>query len=289
MSYSLVKAAWDLDIPYTEKFILICLCDHADDNGMCWPSVARIVEKTGVCERAVQRCLKWLREGGFFTVDDKMHRSRTYLIDPRIWCTPAANAPRSKCTSTPAFNAPLPRSKCTQIDKEPINEYTNVIFTRETDAIADPEPVAKRAKKQAQPRTQKTELPDDWQPSPFNSGTSSHRIASRWSHSQQALELESFTAHHRKLGNKFSSWQAAWSTWVLNTERFANGNTGNRSSAGSGQRTRQPNSDGFTNACNQALDNLRAQGSGATGFGEDSPFDSGRGFTPRLALVTAAG
>jgi hypothetical protein len=35
------------------------------------------------------------------------------------------------------------------------------------------------------------------------------------------MELESFRAHHGKEGSKFVDWQKAWSTWILNTVRFA--------------------------------------------------------------------
>jgi hypothetical protein len=37
-----MASAWELDIPSTEKMVLLCLCDFSGDEGVCWPSVPTI-------------------------------------------------------------------------------------------------------------------------------------------------------------------------------------------------------------------------------------------------------
>lgn len=108
MSIRLLSAAWDLDIGSTEKMVLMCLCDHANDDGVCWPSVARIVRKTSKSERTVQTALKWLRENGFFVIDGVNGTTPKYVLDPRKICTPAEIAPPQKLRRTPAKSAPKP-------------------------------------------------------------------------------------------------------------------------------------------------------------------------------------
>jgi hypothetical protein len=108
MSIKLMAAAWDLQIGSTEKFVLMCLCDHANDDGICWPSISRICEKVSKSERTVQGALKWLCDNGYFEFSDGDHKSRTYSLDPRKICTPQnlhpaeiAKHPRRNCKIPP--------------------------------------------------------------------------------------------------------------------------------------------------------------------------------------------
>jgi Helix-turn-helix domain len=118
MSIRLTSAAWDLSIGSTEKFVLMCLCDHANDDGMCWPSVARICEKVSKSERTVQTALKWLSDEGYFTVRDGVQKSRTYQLDPRKICTPQISHPAT-FVEKHAKVAPHPRKFRTQTIIEP--------------------------------------------------------------------------------------------------------------------------------------------------------------------------
>jgi DNA-binding transcriptional regulator YhcF (GntR family) len=67
----------------------------------------------------------------------------------------------------------------------------------------------------------KSALPDGWKPQPFSEGSKCRSIVDRWSPDQLALQVERFTAHHQTRGNRFTDWQAAWKTWVLNSSDFA--------------------------------------------------------------------
>lgn len=80
----------------------------------------------------------------------------------------------------------------------------------------------------------KKPLPDDWEPGEFGEATQSRTIVSGWSQLEFQRQLEAFRAHHRREGNRYPDWQAAWSTWVLNSQRFADRDADRGASKGNG-------------------------------------------------------
>ena len=55
MAINVIDLVWELDLPPTEKYILIAYVDHSDKNGeSIFPSLARVAWKTGKSKRSVQ-------------------------------------------------------------------------------------------------------------------------------------------------------------------------------------------------------------------------------------------
>lgn len=97
-----MSACWPLEgMSPAQKAVLISLADNANDEGVCWPSVATIGVRTCLSERAVRNALRWLEESGLLTSNQRFGRSTWYSV------TPARYAPGSKCP--PAPDAPSPR------------------------------------------------------------------------------------------------------------------------------------------------------------------------------------
>ena len=69
MSVYYSAAAWDADLEVTAKLVLLALADWANDDGLCWPSVAALVARTGVSDRTVQRTLRGLAEDGYVVAE----------------------------------------------------------------------------------------------------------------------------------------------------------------------------------------------------------------------------
>lgn len=207
-----MAAAWELDIPSAEKMVLLCLCDFSSDHGVCWPSVATIARKCSKSPRTVQGAIKWLREEGFCDWDDTPGKPHKFELNPRRICAPpppqdlhpAEIAPPQKTSPTPAESAPKPL-RTTKVREEAIASSIRA-----------------------------HELPDDWAPSVFGLATQSRGIVDGWPPGEIVIQLEHFRAHHRKRGDRFKRWQDAWSTWVLNSRRFKNGNVGRNQSAADG-------------------------------------------------------
>jgi hypothetical protein len=61
MSARLMGQVFKLDLPSTDKFVLVAMADYASDDGThCYPSVAALCRKTNLCERSVQYALRRL-------------------------------------------------------------------------------------------------------------------------------------------------------------------------------------------------------------------------------------
>lgn len=109
MSILLMTAAFKAQISTTRKFVLLALCDAANDQGECYPSVTNLMEKCSMGERTVQDAIAQLERSGFLRREFRTGRSTVYWIaDPRNWRTPAAAAPPQIARPTPAVPAPLP-------------------------------------------------------------------------------------------------------------------------------------------------------------------------------------
>lgn len=66
----------------------------------------------------------------------------------------------------------------------------------------------------------KHSLSDDWDPGDFSEGSQCRAIVDGWSRLEFERQLEKFKAHHGAAGSKFTDWQRAWATWVLNSVDF---------------------------------------------------------------------
>ena len=102
MSITLVTLAFKLALPSTQKFVLVALCDSANDQGECYPSVATLAEKCSLGERTVQESVTALEALGHVRREFRKGRSTIYWID----ATPAPTAPQGCATRTPAAAAP---------------------------------------------------------------------------------------------------------------------------------------------------------------------------------------
>jgi len=150
MSTIIMSQCWPLQMAPPKKAVLVSLADNANDQGVCWPSVASIALRTCLSERTVQMAIAWLLANHYLRISDRAGRSSVYQIvvpekldvpanratpphhvHPRTPCTPAGDAPhpRTTCTPpphevhpTPAPHAPHPRTTCTLNRKGTIKE-----------------------------------------------------------------------------------------------------------------------------------------------------------------------
>lgn len=92
MSIKIMNAVWHSQLPKsvsknkraTVKIVLLKLADNANDNGKCWPSMARIAHETELSERSVIRAIEDLKGSNLIHVNT--HRKNgvkhnTYYIN----------------------------------------------------------------------------------------------------------------------------------------------------------------------------------------------------------------
>ncbi|WP_121493258.1 helix-turn-helix domain-containing protein [Pseudomonas aeruginosa] len=121
MSTIIMSACWPLQgLTPAQKAVLISLADNANDEGVCWPSVAKIAERTCLSERAVQQAIKVLNECRVLSIEARQGRSTMFTVTPAAFAPPQKVHPRRKCT--PAGSVPTPADAAPRTVIEPTRE-----------------------------------------------------------------------------------------------------------------------------------------------------------------------
>lgn len=108
MSVKVMSLVWSLDLPDSQKIVLLALADSANDEGVCWPSMASLAKKCSKSERTVQGVIKELVSSGHLTRVERLGKGVLYTLHPRSGCAPAKSAPPQGTTPTPAAAADKP-------------------------------------------------------------------------------------------------------------------------------------------------------------------------------------
>ena len=105
MSYRAINWAWEAELPFSQKFVLVALADMADENDSCFPGQERIASMTGMSVSTVRRSVKALEDAGVITrhargVSGGGRTSDRYVLNTnRSICTVRGN--RSMSTPKP--------------------------------------------------------------------------------------------------------------------------------------------------------------------------------------------
>lgn len=108
MSVRVMSLVWSLDLPDSQKIVLLALADSANDEGHCWPSMASLAKKCSKSERTIQGVIKELVEAGHLTRREVPGKGCDYYVHPRSDCAPADSAPPQRLRDTPAAAADKP-------------------------------------------------------------------------------------------------------------------------------------------------------------------------------------
>lgn len=117
MSIKLMTAVWGINLPDSEKLVLLALADNANDEGVCWPSIATIAEKCSKSERTIQRAISTLESAGHLSRTDKPGKGTVWHVHPRHDVTPDTMTGVTSCRQTPVTVSPKP-SRTTNLPSE---------------------------------------------------------------------------------------------------------------------------------------------------------------------------
>ena len=92
MSISFMALAWKADMPSGRKLVLLALCDHANGQGECYPSVEAIARKCSMGQRTVQQHIGELESAGILVRRFRKGRSTVYQLNSRNFCSAAGCA-----------------------------------------------------------------------------------------------------------------------------------------------------------------------------------------------------
>lgn len=76
-----MSLCWPLQMPPTPKAVLVSLADNANDQGVAWPSLAKICERTCFGKTAVIAAIRWLEDEKLVIADRSNGRHTSYTVD----------------------------------------------------------------------------------------------------------------------------------------------------------------------------------------------------------------
>jgi hypothetical protein len=81
MSIKIMNEIWKLSgMTQAEKLVLLCLADNANNDGVCWPSVQDIADRSVCDPRSVFRVINSLQEKGYISRESRSGKSTVYHI-----------------------------------------------------------------------------------------------------------------------------------------------------------------------------------------------------------------
>lgn len=98
-----MSKAWEMDIPTGQKMLLLALCDHANDDGACYPSQDKLAIKCSMGARTVIAHIKWLEEHGIIS---RERRQSTQRRKSDLYQICLDNYTPAPANSAPANSAP---------------------------------------------------------------------------------------------------------------------------------------------------------------------------------------
>lgn len=99
-----MSQAFKTSLPSTQKLVLLALCDCANDQGECYPSVSALQAKCSLSDRGVQKAVAELESMGYLRRETRNGRSTVY------WLTPERGSPRTTFTPNDVHPTPERRS-----------------------------------------------------------------------------------------------------------------------------------------------------------------------------------
>lgn len=197
-----------------DKLLLYGLADrHNTEDNTAWPSIAWLVEFSGLDRKTVQAGLVRLIDDGYIsdTGERKGPTKRVRVFRINLTRT-AANG--DELPRTTAVNETIPKTG--SLGNGPVFPYKR---SQKRDAEPVKEPVKHKRGTRAREATP-TDCPEDFTPS-ISEGTETAKVWYNWTPDRQRQEVEAFKAHHISRGNRMKNWNKAFTTWAINSVKFA--------------------------------------------------------------------
>ncbi len=80
MSNAIINLCWPVQLPVSEKAVLMVFADAASDNGLCWLRISTVCVKTCLADRSVQRAILSLESKGLLKRKMRDGRSSVFYV-----------------------------------------------------------------------------------------------------------------------------------------------------------------------------------------------------------------
>lgn len=208
LSITIMTAVWAIDLPHTDKLVLLALADNANDDGVCWPSITLLAKKCSTSARTIQRAIGKLVDAGHVSVAERYQQSHYYTIHPRqvvTGCQPV----------TPVRLSPVPRQPVTPLvtTSPHTGDRVSPIIIIESSS----EPSVNLGEVRASRSTRATRLPDEFGLTP------ERRAVAETEKADPDREFAQFTDHFRAapgVKGRKNDWDATWRNWCRRAPDF---------------------------------------------------------------------
>ena len=199
--------AWEMDIPQGQKMVLLAICDHANDDGVCYPSQEKLAKKCSTTERSVIKHLNWLKEKGIIAKSRRQkggsRLSNLYEIDLSNYKSQSEDSSCEKYSHE--NNSPTKVKKTTESGEKSSPSYNkeepsyNHQYNHQRD---------RKTKKE-------TRIPDDW-----IAGEKELMFAKKYGFTpceaeEMAIMFFNFYSNKTGKGSMWLDWHKTWQNWVI--------------------------------------------------------------------------
>jgi hypothetical protein len=108
MSVRMMSLVWELDLPDSEKLVLLALADCANDEGHAWPGMNTLKKKCSKSDRTVQLSIKMLCVKGHLTRREVIGKGCNYTVHPIVRFADPRSGIAPEVTTPPKGTAPTP-------------------------------------------------------------------------------------------------------------------------------------------------------------------------------------
>ena len=202
MSISAMVSVWDRGpLDRTQRFVLLCLADYANEDYLAWPSVPRIAKRCVMSPRGVRYIVKEMCQAGWLTeMGTSPLRTKIY----RLNLAPLATLhPLQGATGAGATGACQP---CNPQHLDPARVAAN--------PLDNPSPILGSAR--ARDIEQSEIGIEGWWPSDDDLQAAAVEFGGEFEPAIQraAKEAERFRDYHKARGTKRRDWSAEFRVWI---------------------------------------------------------------------------
>lgn len=235
MSIEVMSHVWKhSQLKGSQLLLLLAIADHARHDGMAWPSIDHLAEKTRMSRRQTISNIQSLVASGELQVVEQGGRGARDTTRYQVITEGAKIAPSTQETRVQSS----PIKGAVSADKGAVFDNKGAIATAPESINHQIEPSVNRHSARETRRTKMTAYPDD-----FSVTESMYEWALEKKGLTSAavdIETEQFTNHHLAKGTKFVDWERAWRTWMGNVSKWAKEHSGGRAGSGTASRAEDP-------------------------------------------------